>query len=172
VDDYCIFEIDEHYSTWRWFYTAFSRAEYLSKVWIYVGASLFDVKFLNRKIKSKLLGHTRTDKADFGKVSNLTADWVKDKFKKQNFRCAKCSCLLAFNWTEGDEESCSRQFSIDRLDNSLWHYMRNCQITCDRCNTASSHNELTFCLHINVLPAHEDLVLPRPTHVVRGAPPH
>jgi hypothetical protein len=153
VDDYCIFEIDEHFSTWRWFYTAFSRAEYLSKVWIYVGASLFDVEFLNRKIKSKLLGHTRTDKADFGKVSNLTADWVKDKFKKQNFRCAKCSCLLAFNWTEGDDESCSRATA------------RSPATAATRRRRTTKMN-----LHTNVLPAHETHVLPRPTLVVRGTP--
>jgi hypothetical protein len=141
VEDYGIFEANEHFADWRWFYTAFSRAEYLNKVWIYNGPSLFDFKFLAAKIQEKLRGCIASDKEQgFPVTCDLDADWFGQKFKDQNFRCAECSCMLSFNWTETDEDSRMTQFSPNRLDNSKGHVKRNTNIVCLRCQNGTAHD--------------------------------
>jgi hypothetical protein len=59
LDDYCIFQIDEHYRYSTWFFSTPSICPRSG----FVGPSPFALQFLNRKIKSKLLGFARTDKS-------------------------------------------------------------------------------------------------------------
>ena len=140
-DEYVIFEANEHFADWRWFYTAFSRAEYLSKVWIYAGPSLFDFEFLNSKINEKIRSAKAFDRKEgFDLICDLTIDWFKDTFKDQNFRCAECSCMLAFNWSETDPDTSHRQFSPNRKDNARGHVKRFTNIVCLRCQNGSSHD--------------------------------
>ena len=137
--DYAIFEAFEPHADWRWFYTAFSRADYIKNVWIYNGESFFDRDFLNNKIKTKLKQCREYDKQHNIGPCDLTETWFREKFKEQNFSCAECSVKLAFNWSESDETR-MLQFSPNRMDNHFGHVKRHTNIVCLRCQNASSHD--------------------------------
>lgn len=127
---FCILEWNHTHASWEWFYTAITRCVRLSDVYIYTGKSL--TSGTHKNIYAKLEGYKVSD-SDRG--FNLTAKWIQDTLKQQNYCCAMCSGLLELDYAQGDP----KQWSVDRRDNSQGHLQSNCRITHLGCNQSIAH---------------------------------
>jgi hypothetical protein len=128
-DPYVIFEADGMTIDRLW--VALSRCRELSQLHFYFGPLPSDN--CRELVKAKIAAYTRTDEAA-GRVCDLTVDWVLERAKHQNYRCAVDTCQkeLQMTWEGGDGE----QLSVDRIDNGKGHTQSNCRLTCLRCNLA------------------------------------
>jgi len=128
-DPYVIFEADGMTIDRLW--VALSRCRELRQLHFYFGPLPTDN--CRELVKGKIVAYTRTDEAA-GRVCDLTVDWVLERAKQQNYRCAVDTCQkeLQMMWEGGDSE----QLSVDRIDNGRGHTQSNCRLTCLRCNLA------------------------------------
>jgi hypothetical protein len=124
---FCILEWNHNYADWKWVLTAIARCKRLSDVHLYTGPDL--ISYHVRNLKEKLRSYKATDLSK-GHEFDLTPKWVKDTLKKQRYSCGYCGVRLSLNYTKGD----TRQYSVDRKDNTLGHLEANCWITCESCN--------------------------------------
>ena len=129
---FCILEWNHPHASWEWFYTAITRCRRLTDVHIYTGKSL--TSGTHKHIHEKLESYKITDE-EAQRDFNLTAKWIQDNLKQQNYCCAACSGLLELDYEYGDP----LQWSVDRRDNSLGHLQSNCRITHLKCNQAVAH---------------------------------
>jgi hypothetical protein len=113
----------------RSFWTAITRATTMKNVHIFIG----DTKnmtneqidtLLARKLKLHKvydLKNSMLDDEDF-----VTISWVKQQLTAVGMRCIECG--IQMSWTG------NRQFSVDRIDNTLGHTMTNSRVICCSCN--------------------------------------
>jgi len=87
------------------------------------------------------------------KQFDLNEEWIQVMLKYQGGLCAICGDeMLLIN---GDR--CSKQISIDRINNSLGHLKDNCCLTCWDCNNkkrGKSYEE--FGCYIDCIPKYEE----------------
>jgi len=124
---FVILEWNHPHASWEWFYTAITRCVRLSDVHIYTGPSL--TSGTHKNVRQKLDAYKETDE-EKGHEFNLTAKWVQDALKAQNFCCQICSGLLELEYERGD----TKQWSVDRRDNGIGHLQSNCRIVHLSCN--------------------------------------
>ena len=129
---FCILEWNHFNATWEWFYTAVTRCVRLSDVYIYTGESL--TKGIIKNVGYKLAGLQKTCE-EKGRDFDLTAKWVMEQMKRQNYCCQICSGVLSLDYEQGD----GNQWSIDRRDNQLGELQSNCRITHLSCNQSKAH---------------------------------
>ena len=89
----------------------------------------YDEVMARRNIGRKLQSYKRVDAAK-GLTSNLRMKDVEALKVQQGNRCAACNISLLWCYTPKD----TRQFSIDRIDNSQGHTRDNVRLTCLECN--------------------------------------
>jgi hypothetical protein len=140
-EPYVIFQAGDNWD-WRWFYTAITRTDDLRKVFVYDGPPIVDPAWVRIKIRDKLASHRAYGTAN-GYTHDLTLDWVLDRLKSQNYKCAVLDCQgdLELMWDDADRDDpvFYDQFSIDRKDPGKGHTKANCRITHLRCNLQSAH---------------------------------
>lgn len=129
---FCILEWSHFNATWEWFYTAVTRCVRLSDVYIYTGESL--TRGVIKNVGYKLDGLKKTCE-EKGRDFDLTAKWVTEQMKRQNYCCQICSGVLNLDYEQGD----GNQWSIDRRDNQLGELQSNCRITHLSCNQSKAH---------------------------------
>ena len=83
-----------------------------------------------KNISRKLGSYKRMDSAKGLKKGNLRVKDVKALKEAQGNRCAACNIELLWCYAPKD----TRQFSIDRLDNTKGHTRNNVRLTCLECN--------------------------------------
>ena len=139
-ENFGIFEFGSN-PDWRWVYVALSRASSLKQAWFYDGEPLLKRKELGVRIREKLASYKEQDERA-GRATDkfITEKWVMERFKTQNYCCAEQECMrpLLLEWDETDEEERGQQFSVDRTNNKLGHVLKNCRLTCLRCNLAAA----------------------------------
>ena len=139
-ENFGIFEFGSN-PDWRWLYVALSRASSLKQAWFYDGEPLLKRKELGVRIREKLASYKEQDeKAGRATDKFITEKWVMERFKTQNYCCAEQECMrpLLLEWDETDEEERGQQFSVDRTNNEFGHVLKNCRLTCLRCNLAAA----------------------------------
>jgi hypothetical protein len=140
AENFGIFEFGSN-PDWRWVYVALSRASSLKQAWFYDGEPLLKRKELGVRIREKLASYKEQDeKAGRATDKFITEKWVMERFKTQNYCCAEQECMrpLLLEWDETDEEERGQQFSVDRTNNEFGHVLKNCRLTCLRCNLAAA----------------------------------
>jgi hypothetical protein len=140
--NFAIFEWGDNLD-WRWVYVALSRARSLKEAWFYDGEPLMNRRELGSIIRKKLQKYEEQDKKAGRSTENfITEKWVMETLKKRNFICGEQTCMrpVSVQWNEHDkDDEYYSQFTIDRKNNELGHVIRNCRITCLRCNLAAAH---------------------------------
>ena len=56
--------------------------------------------------------------------------------EQQNNHCMICNCIMSWNWSNKDP----RQFTVDRINNSIGHTKDNVMLTCLECNRHRGFN--------------------------------
>ena len=140
AENFGIFEFGSN-PDWRWLYVALSRASSLKQAWFYDGKPLLKRRELGVVIREKLASYKEQDeKAKRSTKDFISEKWVMERFKSQNYCCAEQECMrpMLLEWDAEDEEERGQQFSVDRTNNELGHVLRNCRLTCLRCNLAAA----------------------------------
>ena len=89
--------------------------------------------------KSKIRSALSYDKKKFRSLNYdeyVTNHWITDMLHTHNCKCMCCNCVMALFCYDSYEKS---QFTINRINNKLPHYIYNCNIVCLFCNI-SQHN--------------------------------
>ena len=123
-----IHDAETSMATARWLRTAITRCRTLDITLVKYKDPMRVPKWL---IEKRIKHHIQADKYK-GRIDTLpddyvSVDWAREKVKMQGYSCAMCSEPLDKDW------------SIDRIDNARAHIKDNCQISCRRCQHASSH---------------------------------
>ena len=132
-----IFDVNLHYITREWFWVAITRANRLQNVRFCL-KQLDDGKLQN--ITGKIAGYKQQDKKRFGNKFNLDDDryvdekWIRSKFTRQLGRCVHKKCRHSKMNTKWNLKGCRQQYTVDRVDNKLPHYKKNCVLSCLACN--------------------------------------
>jgi hypothetical protein len=88
-------------------------------------------------VLKKLQNYTVRDAAVLKDSRVITLQNALNMIKEANYTCVECKTpLLLSDWTPRDP----RQFSFDRLDDSLPHIEENLRITCLGCNLQKAAN--------------------------------
>ena len=123
----------------EWLYVALTRNRDTSTVFILEGepaSKPIDKKAILNRIK----GHNQADQAAKREVGDLTVDWVIERFKDQNGRCAICGDEMALPRI-GAIQPRGSMVSIDRKisKEGRGHTRGNVQLTCFSCNCAKGN---------------------------------
>lgn len=97
---------------------------------------------LKRLAQNKINNSMRTDikhGRNFDISEYITRRWIENNLVFQDFKCYYChNILLLQNFEIYDQ----KQWSIDRIDNSIPHIQSNCNICCLKCNLQRNKNKL------------------------------
>lgn len=124
-EPYAVFDALSINADKNWLYTALTRGEYLSNVWVHVGEPLFPTF----KLRDKLRSLKDEDKAK-GREFDLDYGWCVEFMKQANYACAVCYERVELNYDADDP----RQFSFDRIYNGWGHIKSNIRLTHFGCN--------------------------------------
>ena len=130
-----IWMIDDYMCWSNLVYLAVSRVEYLHQLERSYPPpeqrpmNIADDKKVCKKIYRKLQSYKSADKIK-GRVCNLRVKDILTLKDLQKNHCAACNILLLWCYTPKD----TRQFSIDRIDNTKGHVRDNIRLTCLECN--------------------------------------
>ena len=135
ADPQKVWFIDDYLQWSNLAYLAISRVEHLSQLERVVcppeegseGAGTLTEQQLREVNQRKLVAHKRQDAA---KAANLKVDHILDIKEAQSNHCAACNIKLLWAYQPKD----TRQFSVDRLDNTMGHIRDNTRQTCLECN--------------------------------------
>jgi hypothetical protein len=134
-------------------YTAFSRAKNDTQINFRtltpdVSGALaaeYRLKVLTAVIKGKIESHVATDrKAGF--QTDVNVQWVLSMLKNQCGECSHCHEPMKTHYAKLDE----KQFTIDRLDETIGHTQVNCVIACLRCNSAHASKAIAVAAETDV----------------------
>jgi hypothetical protein len=126
-DKLYIHDAETWMATARWLRTAITRCRTLDIVLVKYKDPL---RVPQRVIEKRIEHHIKADNEKsraFTSEEYVSVDWTMQKIKSQGYTCATCPEPLDKDW------------SIDRIDNARAHTKENCQISCRRCQHASSH---------------------------------
>lgn len=86
-----------------------------------------------REIEKKLSGYKQQDlkKDRYNKDEFITLVYVTDMMKQCGLKCKYCSCELYILYDNVREK---RQWTIDRIDNTIGHNVGNVHLACLACN--------------------------------------
>jgi hypothetical protein len=86
-----------------------------------------------REIEKKLSGYKQQDlkKDRYNNAEFITLDYVTDMMKQCELKCRYCSCELYILYDNVREK---RQWTIDRIDNTIGHNVGNVHLACLGCN--------------------------------------
>lgn len=113
-----------------------STDEYTTQ-YIYVDdiqiSKYYILKLIQSEIKKKLNSYTQQDKEKKMYVSRNTFDFerIVELLVKQKLKCSYCMDKMYVLY---DNYRCSKQWSLDRVDNTKGHNIDNCVISCLQCN--------------------------------------
>jgi len=118
-------------------YLAVSRVEYMHQLeWVVCppeegseARPSVTEQQLRKAITKKLIAYKRQDQAK-GCKFNLKLDHILHLKETQNNHCAACNIRLFWACQPKD----TRQFGVDRLDNTRGHSRDNMRLTCLQCN--------------------------------------
>jgi hypothetical protein len=140
TDPFTIFDANTPYINRNWIWTALTRTDDLKKITIFE----HDKATINRLTASKMEQYFRIKIANYksqdtkaGRVIDkenfVTTEWIRQCFFHQNKECCICKCPLEFEVTDGSVLS---NLTVDRQDNSIAHTVKNCKLSCVKCNTS------------------------------------
>ncbi|MEW8686692.1 MAG: hypothetical protein AB2556_12835 [Candidatus Thiodiazotropha sp.] len=140
ADPQKVWIIDDYLQWSNLAYLAVSRVEYLSQLERVVcppeegsGEALrlteLDTPSLCKVIQRKLVAYKRQDQAKGLRV-NLKVHHILELKEAQNNHCAACNIELLWAYQPKD----TKQFSVDRLDNSRGNTHNNIRLTCLECD--------------------------------------
>ena len=124
---FIIYDVDHINANSNWFYTAITRATYLSNVIIYTGTSLGGAIDWQKKLQ----GYKEQDKKANRQFA-LTTQYVKELCSKANYCCIHCKNMVHMVY----EEESGRQWTLDRIDDEKGHVEGNVHLSCWGCNRA------------------------------------
>lgn len=86
-----------------------------------------------REIEKKLSGYKQQDlkKDRYNNAEFITLNHVTDMMKQCELKCKYCSCELYILYDNVREK---RQWTIDRIDNTIGHNVGNVHLACLGCN--------------------------------------
>ena len=86
-----------------------------------------------RALKKKLSSYKTQDKKyqRYSKAAFITYEQLIEKLVLSKLKCTYCYCILQIIYQEVREE---RQWTLDRLENSIEHTNENTVISCLKCN--------------------------------------
>ena len=146
---YTIFDTNISYVDRRWIYTAVTRCTHLENITIFKHSDhecrildkckykqYFELKIQNY-IKQDILA-CRIKQIKGGDIfykenkidDYVNCDWIMEQ---PNFKCYICGCLFDF---EIDDGTVNSNFTIDRINNTMYHSKSNCKLCCLLCNTS------------------------------------
>jgi len=126
-DKLYIHDAETWMATARWLRTAITRCQTLDIVLV---TYKNPTRLSKRVVRKRIELHLKTDEEKgraFNAKNYVSVDWAIAKIRSQGYACATCLESLDMDW------------SIDRIDNARAHVKENCQISCRRCQHASSH---------------------------------
>ena len=137
IDEQKVWIVDDHLQWSNLAYLAVSRVRYLHQLARCCPPPeadgppppAHDEATARKNIGRKLQAYKRCDAAK-GQKCNLRLKDVEALKEQQGNRCAACNIELIWCYSAKD----SRQFSVDRLDNSQGHTRDNVRLTCLECN--------------------------------------
>ena len=145
---YTIFDTNIAYVDRRWIYTAVSRATSLNNITIFEHSDYeckilekckytqyFELKIQNY-IKQDVLAHRiKQNKQELTYNGTKIDDYIDYEWimNQPNFKCYMCGCLFDFEIEDGNVNS---NFTVDRINNSLYHSKTNCKLSCLHCNVS------------------------------------
>ena len=106
------------------------QVEYLNK--LYIGEKYDGIDFVKKEVERKINGYKNQDQKKKKLDENLiTYEECLEKLVISKLKCYYCKkdCLLTY---ENVRES--KQWTLDRLDNSIGHSKENVVICCLKCN--------------------------------------
>ena len=131
-----IWIIDDNMCWSNLVYLAVSRVEYLHQLERsyppsenYGGPICIDGNQMLRNIGRKLQSYTSSDKCK-GLQCNLEIKDILTLKDSQKNHCAACNIEMLWCYDPND----TRQFSVDRIDNTMGHVRDNIRLTCLECN--------------------------------------
>ena len=130
-----IAESDHFRVTPEWLYVALTRNRDTRTVFILEG-EVASKPIDKKAIRQRIQGHNEADRKAKREVGNLTVEWVIERFKDQNGRCALCGDEMALPRI-GAIQPRGSMVSIDRkVSKDRGHTKGNVQLTCFSCNCA------------------------------------
>ena len=95
---------------------------------------------IQQYLSIKISGYQRQDKIagrQWDDQDYVTIDWIHGEWEKLDVKsCFVCGTPYAFDINEGQVKS---NLTIDRLDNTKPHVIRNSQLMCLQCNVTKSN---------------------------------
>lgn len=138
TDSYTIFDINTPYVNRNWIWTSLTRTDDLSKIIVFEH-SLQEIRKkqfskIEQYVNNKVKNYKSQDKKANREIDNnlyITSEWIRRTKIEQNHECAICQCALEFDINDAKVTS---NLTVDRINNTLSHYKKNCKLTCIRCN--------------------------------------
>ena len=130
--------------TREWFYTALTRSTDINKVKFYRSYDEIDElnedtmrRYLQRKVNKYKLQDLKAGRT-IDETKYITAEWLIDRV---NSRCNECSCNFKLDVYNGLTHS---NFTANRLNNDIPHYIENCHVWCANWNMSASNTDVIW----------------------------
>ena len=133
-----IFDCNVPYTDRKYFWTAITRARKLDNVCVFIHSDEEVEKltqsrirlYFNNKITSYKTQDNRAVRA-FEPADFVTEKWIQSKIEECNNQCKFCKKYMEIYITDATVHS---NITVDRIDNSKAHTIKNSQICCLNCN--------------------------------------
>jgi hypothetical protein len=148
-----IFDSNNCYTDRKYLWTALTRCRKLDDVYIFLHSKSEIESLVQSRIRhyfnNKILGYKQQDKIknrEYDDVDYITEKWIYEQVTiKNGLKCKCCggSFYLYLNDNNEFNNNVISNITVDRIHSSLPHVERNCQILCNKCNSAKG-NRYTY----------------------------